>query len=164
MAEEEIKEEVAVEKDSKKGLPFLKWIVMALAIVVLGAAGFGGWWYYKTHFSSPPEKEAEQMVQVKKTIWPLDSIVVNLMGNEGERYLKTTIQLEISNENCISELDSLKPEITDSLLDLLSSRKYEEIADFEGKQRLRDEIAIRLNNYLSKGQVTKVYFTEFIIQ
>ncbi|MBE9594726.1 MAG: flagellar basal body-associated FliL family protein, partial [Proteobacteria bacterium] len=39
-----------------------------------------------------------------------------------------------------------------------------EIVGFEGKQRLRDEIAIRVNNYLSKGQITKVYFTEFIIQ
>jgi flagellar FliL protein len=165
MAEEEIKEEeAAVEKDSKKSLPFLKWIVMALAIVVLGAAGFGGWWYYKTHFSSPPKKEAEQMVQVKKAIWPIDSIIVNLIDNNGERYLKTTIQVEVSNEDCISELDSLKPETTDSLLDLLSSKEYKEIVDFEGKQRLRDEIAIRLNNYLSKGQVTKVYFTEFIIQ
>jgi len=166
MAEEEIKEEAAVEaeKDSKKGLPFLKWIVMGLAVVVLGAAGFGGWWYYKTHFSSAPRTDVEKTVQVKKAIWPLESIIVNLMDDNGKRYLKTTIQLEISNEDCVSELNSLKPEIMDSLLDLLSSKEYKEIAGFEGKQRLRDEIAIRLNNYLSKGQITKVYFTEFIIQ
>ncbi|MBW1670342.1 MAG: flagellar basal body-associated FliL family protein [Deltaproteobacteria bacterium] len=167
MAEEEIKEQeesAAVEKDSKKNLPFLKWIIMALVIVILGAAGLGGWWYYKTHFSEPPKEEAEQTVPIKKGIWPIDSIIVNLMDNNGERYLKITIQLEISNEDCVPELDSLKPEIMDSLLDLLSSKVYKEIVGFEGKQRLRDEIAIRLNNYLSKGQITKVYFTEFIIQ
>lgn len=166
MAEEEIREEEAAvaEKDSKKSLPFLKWIIMALVIVILGAAGFGGWWYYRTHFAEPPEKEVEQTVQVKKAIWPIDSIIVNLMDNNGERYLKITIQLEISNEDCISELDSLKPEIMDGLLDILSSKEYKEIVGFEGKQRLRDEIAIRVNNYLSKGQITKVYFTEFIIQ
>ncbi len=164
MAEEEIKEEAAVEKDSKKSLPFLKWIIVALVIVTLGAAGFGGWWYYRTHFAEPPEKEVEQTVQVKKAIWPIDSIIVNLLDNNGERYLKITIQLEISNEDCISELDTLKPEIMDSLLDLLSSKRYNEIVGFEGKRRLRNEIAIRLNNYLDKGQITKVYFTEFIIQ
>ena len=164
MAEEEIKEEAAVEKDSKKSLPFLKWIIMALVIVILGAAGFGGWWYYRTHFAEPSKKEVEQTVQVKKAIWPIESIIVNLLDNNGERYLKITIQLEISNEDCISELDSLKPEIMDNLLDLLSSKRYKEIVGFEGKQRLRDEIAIRLNNYLGKGQITKVYFTEFIIQ
>ena len=165
MAEEEIKEEeAAVEKDSKKSLPFLKWIIVALVIVTLGAAGFGGWWYYRTHFAEPSKEEVEQTVQVKKAIWPIDSIIVNLMDNNGERYLKITIQLEVSNENCILELDSLKPEIMDGLLDILSSKEYKEIVGFEGKQRLRDEIAIRVNNYLSKGQITKVYFTEFIIQ
>ena len=170
MAEEEIKEKEeqeksAVEKDSKKKLPFLKWIIMAVVIVILGAAGFGGWWYYRTHSTEPPEKEVGQTVQVIKTaVWPIESIIVNLLDNNGERYLKITIQLEISNEDCISELDTLKPEIMDSLLDLLSSKKYNEIVGFDGKQRLRDEIAIRLNNYLDKGQITKVYFTEFIIQ
>lgn len=168
MAEEEIKEEEqeesAAEKDSKKKLPFLKWIIMALVIVILGAAGFGGWWYYRTHSTEPPEEEVEQTVQVKTAIWPIESIIVNLLDNNGERYLKITIQLEISNEDCVSELDTLKPEIMDGLLDLLSSKRYNEIVGFEGKQRLRDEIAIRLNNYLDKGQITKVYFTEFIIQ
>jgi flagellar FliL protein len=94
----------------------------------------------------------------------MDSIIVNLMDNNGERYLKITIQLETSNEDCIPELDSLKPEIMDGLLDLLSSKEYIQIVGFEGKQRLRDEIAIRVNNYLEKGQITRVYFTEFIIQ
>jgi len=33
-----------------------------------------------------------------------------------------------------------------------------------GKQRLRDEIVLRLNSFLTKGKVLKVYFTEFIVQ
>jgi len=166
MAEEEIKEEEAAvaEMDSKKISPLRKWIIISLVVVFLGAVVFGGWWYYWTHFSEPADKEVEQTVDVKKGIWPMDSIIVNLMDNNGERYLKITIQLETSNEDCIQELDSLKPEIMDGLLDLLSSKEYIQIVGFEGKQRLRDEIAIRVNNYLDKGQITKVYFTEFIIQ
>ncbi len=164
MAEEEIKKETTIEKDSKKSFSFLKWVVIAFAIVALGAAAFGGWWYYTTHFSTPPKEEAKQPVKAKELFWPINSIIVNLMDDNGGRYLKITIQLELSNKDCISELDSLKPEIMDSLLGLLSSKTYKDIATFEGKQRLKDEIALRLNNYLSKGQITKVYFTEFIIQ
>ena len=164
MAEEEIKKETAIEKDSKKSSSFLKWVVIVFAIVALGAAVFGGWRYYTTHFSTPPKKEAKQPVKVKRVFWPINSIIVNLMDDNGGRYLKITIQLELSNKDCISELNSLKPEIMDSLLGLLSSKTYKDIATFEGKQRLKDEIALRLNNYLSKGQITKVYFTEFIIQ
>jgi flagellar FliL protein len=33
-----------------------------------------------------------------------------------------------------------------------------------GKQRLRDEVAVRVNSYLTKGKVVKVYFTDFVIQ
>jgi len=163
MAEEEIKKETTEKEDSKKSFP-LKWIVIAFAIVALGAVAFGGWWYYRTHLSTSPKEEPKQPVKVKKLFWPINSIIVNLMDDNGGRYLKITIQLELSNKDCISELDSLKPEIMDSLLSLLSSKTYKDVATFQGKQRLRDEIALRLNNYLSKGQITKVYFTEFIIQ
>ena len=163
MVEEE-KEEESEEKKPKKGKKsIIKWIVVFLGVVILGAAGFAGWTYYKTHFSGSKKAGSEQIVQ-KPGIWPMDSLVVNLMDANGGRYLKITIQIEVTSQECISEMDLLKPKIMDSILGLLSSKSYREIAGFEGKQRLRDEIAIRLNNYLSKGQITKVYFTEFIIQ
>lgn len=165
MAEEEINKETGDEEVSKRNFP-LKWVVIALVIVVLGAVGLGGWWYYKTHLSVLPKEKAEEAIPVKveKVFWPIDSIIVNLMDDNGERYLKITIQLELSNKDCISELNSLKPEVMDSLLGVLSSKTYKDVATFAGKQRLKDEIALRLNNYLSKGQIIKVYFTEFIIQ
>ena len=94
----------------------------------------------------------------------MDSLIVNLMDGNGERYLKAVIQIEVSNQDCVSELDLLKPKVTDSILGLLSSKSYKEIAGFEGKQRLKDEIAMRLNSYLTKGQARRVYFTEFLIQ
>jgi flagellar FliL protein len=46
----------------------------------------------------------------------------------------------------------------------LSAKNYKEMMDPIGKQRLRDEIVMRANQYATKGKVTKVYFTEFIIQ
>jgi flagellar basal body-associated protein FliL len=32
------------------------------------------------------------------------------------------------------------------------------------KQRLRDEIVLRVNSFLTKGKILKVYFTEFVVQ
>ena len=160
MAEEE-KEEQQEEKESKKGKKsIVKWIVVAVAVVVLGAGGFGGWKYYTSKTSDTKVKEVVQT----PGIWPLGSMVVNLMDDNGERYLKTTIQIEVSSQECVAELDLLKPKVVDSILGLLSSKGYKEIAGFEGKQGLRDEIAVRLNRHLTKGQVRRVYFTEFLIQ
>jgi flagellar FliL protein len=36
--------------------------------------------------------------------------------------------------------------------------------DISGKQRLREEIMVRLNSFLTGGKIVKVYFTEFVIQ
>jgi len=162
--EEKEEEEESKEKEPKKGKKsIIKWIVVFFGVVILGAAGFAGWTYYKTHISGSEKADSEQAVQ-KPGIWSMGSVVVNLMEAGGERYLKTTIQIEVSSQDCISEMDLLKPKITDSILGLLSSKSYGEIAGFEGKQRLKDEIAMRLNGYLTKGQVRRVYFTEFLIQ
>lgn len=162
MAEEEKQErqEEKEPKNGKKGL--VKWIAIAVAVVVLGGVGVAGWQYYKTLPSGLSGKGKEEIQ--KPGIWSLGSIVVNLMDNNGERYLKTTIQIEVSSQGCVEELELLRPKIADSVLVLLTSKSYKEIAGFEGKQGLRDEIAVRLNRYLTKGQVRRVYFTEFLIQ
>ncbi len=157
-------EEELEEKKAKKGKKsILKLIIMFFCVVILGAAGFAGWTYYKTHFSGSKEAGEEQIVQ-EPGLWSMGSLIVNLMDANGERYLKIVIQIEVSSQDCISEMDLLKPKITDSILGLLSSKNYKEIAGFEEKQRLRDEIAMRLNSYLTKGQVRRIYFTEFLIQ
>jgi len=160
MAEEE-KEEELEEKEPEKGKKLIvKWIAVFFAVVILGAGGFLGWKYYNTHFSSA---KVEQIIE-KPGIWPIGSLIVNLIDDNGERYLRTTIQIEVSGQDCVAELDLLKPKVTDSIIGLLSSKSYREIAGFEGKQRLKDEISMRLNGYLAKGQVRRVYFTEFLIQ
>ena len=141
----------------------LKWILVLFVIVILGAAGFAGWKYYETQLSGSKKVAAEPIVP-KPGLWPIESQIVNLMDNNGERYLKVTIQIEVSSQDCLLELDLLKPKILDGILGLLSSKNYNDIAGFEGKQRLKDEIAVRLNGFLTKGQVRRVYFTEFLIQ
>ncbi|RZB34917.1 MAG: flagellar FliL protein [Desulfobacteraceae bacterium Eth-SRB1] len=163
MVEEEKEEESEEEKPKKGKKSIIKWIAVFWGVVILGAAGFAGWTYYKTHISGSEKAGGEQIVQ-KPGLWSMGSLIVNLMDANGERYLKAVIQIEVSNQECVSELDLLKPKITDSILSLLSSKSYKEIAGFEGKQRLRDEIAVRLNGYLTKGQARRVYFTEFLIQ
>jgi len=161
---EETKNEQAEVKKSKKGMKsIIKWIILCTVFLVFLAAGFGGWKYYETHIAGAKQVNVEPQVAIG-AIWPLGTMIVNLMDGNGERYLKTVIQVETSNEACITELNLLKPKIVDNVLDLLSSKKYKEIVGFEGKQQLREEISMRINNYLSKGRITHIYFTEFVIQ
>jgi flagellar FliL protein len=55
-------------------------------------------------------------------------------------------------------------QLTDTVLMLLTSKTYEDIAGYSGKERLRHELIIRLNSFLETGSIRRIYFTEFVMQ
>jgi len=162
MAKERPEEQEEQEKPSEpKKKNSLKWVIIILVLVsVLGAAGAGGWYFLASKGAAKPP--APKPVEV--AVWPMDPFIVNIAEASGDRYLKLVIQMEVSDKAIIVELDQLKPRLRDTILDLLTSRAYRDLVDLSGKQRLREDIAGRVNNTLSKGKVTKVYFTDFVIQ
>ena len=131
---------------------------VALAVVASGAiAGF-----YLMTKADPKTTLPEKLVAL--SILPMDPFVVNIAETNGERYLKIVIQLEVSDQGVGAELEQLKPRIRDSILDLLTPKTFKDLMDPAGNQRLREDIAGRINNILQRGKVTKVYFTDFVIQ
>jgi len=157
---EEEPEEQGQEVEPKKKTN-LKWIIIILVIVTLVGAGAAAGFYF---FMGKDVKKPQAALPVVLTIWPMEAFIVNIADTNGERYLKLVIQLEVSDRSIIPELEQLKPKLRDSILDLLTPKTYKDLMDLSGKQRLREDIAGRINNTLSKGKVTKVYFTDFVIQ
>ena len=94
----------------------------------------------------------------------MEPFIVNLSDNEGDRFIKVVMQLELSDQKLAEEFRMLTPRLRDMMLDLLSSKTYREMMDPIGKQRLRDEIVMRMNMQATQGKVLNVYFTEFVIQ
>jgi flagellar protein FliL len=97
-------------------------------------------------------------------LYPLDTFTVNLMSNNGQRYLKTQMSLELSNKNLAVELDAKKAVIRDRIIRLLSSKTFEEISTIKGKNKLSQQIMDVLNTMLSDGVVQGVFFTQFVVQ
>jgi len=163
MAREEKTEQAAApEGTPKKKASLWKWII--IGVVAAGIVGGGAGGYY---FFAKKKGETKTVEAVKPAIgqlWPMDPFIVNLTDNNGERYLKLVMQLEVSGKDCAAELDQLTPKLRDSVLDLLSAKSYSDIMGISAKQRLRDEITMRINRFLSTGEVVKVYFTELVIQ
>lgn len=155
---EVVGEEVQVEEPKKKSK--LKGIIIAsVALIVVASGAFAGYYFLsKTDAKKPSEKP------VVISILPMDPFVINIAETNGERYLRIVIQLEVSDPAVGAELEQLKPRIRDSILDLLTPKTYKDLMDLSGKQRLREDIAGRINNILQRGKVTKVYFTDFVIQ
>ena len=97
-------------------------------------------------------------------VFSLDSFIVNLSDQGGKRYLRITMGLELGDPKFAEELTKRLPQIRDSILMILPSRKVDELQTTEGKNSLRTEIISNLNELLGKEIVKKIYFTEFVIQ
>ena len=141
----------------------LKWIIIGIVALVIVAGIIGGVLYF-TKTSEVKKQPAEQQRPLVGSTWAMEAFIVNLMDNNGDRYLKAVVQLELSDAAAVPELEQLKPKLRDNVLDLLSAKSYKDLMEMGGKERLREEIAMRLNSFLTKGKVVKVYFTEFVIQ
>jgi len=97
-------------------------------------------------------------------MYPLEQFIVNLMTQSGRRYLKVVINLELSQPLLSTELDTKKAVIRDRVIDVLSSKSIEEISTVKGKEKLKEEILERLNEFIVDGRINNLFFTEFVIQ
>jgi len=97
-------------------------------------------------------------------MYPMDQFIVNLYNEGSSRYLKATINFELSVAELNVEMDTKKPLIRDIVIKTLSAKTYEEISTIRGKENLKDELVSKVNQVLTDGQVNNIFFTDFVIQ
>lgn len=156
--------------------PWLKWIVVAVVILMIAAGGFIG---FRMVQKRAKEKAAEPVpklpapVSVKEAvvkhsefgnILPLEPFVANLSDTDIKRLLRMTFELELAAGTTADELNARMPQLRDTVLMLISSKNMKELQAIEGKIALRNELIMRINKILTKGKIRNIYFTEFVIQ
>jgi len=168
-AEVDRKEEAAAPAKKGKGLLIA---IIAVALIGIGAgayfmmgakkapAGEG----HGAEASAPEGGHGAAPAAKSSGIFNLEPFIVNLQDNSGTRYLKLTVNLELTDGANPAELTAQTTQVRDSLIILLSSKSYSDIGTVEGKYLMRDEIVARVNQFLTKGKVKTAYFTEFVIQ
>ena len=98
------------------------------------------------------------------TLIPLAPFLVNLSGDQGQRYLRLVAQVEVRGELSKDELEKHLPEVRNRLIFLLSSKTFADIGSTQGKYDLQAEITKNINETLDGPFIKKTYFTEFIVQ
>lgn len=71
--------------------------------------------------------------------------------------------LKFSKETKKEEIDARKPQISDTIISMLNSKKPEELLKKEGKEYLKEEVKTSINNFLVDGQVLDVFYVGFQI-
>lgn len=159
----------------KKGGKLKLIIILFLLLLLLG--GGGGAWYY--FFSDLPgsrsasadaaggggETRVVPQEQPKDlTTMVLPTFLVNLADPLGRRYIRLTMEAEVANPQVIQEIEKQMPRIRDSVIMLLSSKSYADLMPTESKIVLKDELVGRLNQVLGGPKVTRIFFTDLVIQ
>lgn len=92
----------------------------------------------------------------------LGAFTVNLAG--GNRYLRTEIVLELTERQSVKELEERFPQVRDHVNAVIRSFSANELFEPGGDARLKQQIIETLNPLLSRGRVTGVYFTTWVVQ
>lgn len=166
-------EGVSLSNISKKGLreeagkmSFLL-LVGLLGLVLaagLGAAAYLGYLPIPG-FSGGPKGEARPSKgsELGPTI-KLSPLIVNLKGDHGGDYLKTTLILEIDRKEWVEEIQSKISSITDLVISTLCDKKIEEVKRPGFKENLRKELLEKVNIPQGARKIRQIYFDEFLYQ
>ncbi len=156
-------------------------IIAAVFLLLMGMMGGGFFLLWSqmnaglaaVQMQNSQDEEVEEAVVEEVTIGPLyrlDTLIVNLADHGGKRYLRLTMELELkANEKVeagevVEEIEMRLAQLRDSILMILPTKEYADISTTPGKIALRDELMVKMNAVLKKGQIVKIYFTEFVVQ
>jgi len=186
MAEENKEENTEEAPAEKKGKNTLMIVIIAVLVLIIIGGGLTAFLLMGDDEEQvQPQQQMAPQVQEKRsssrsransntlnsrkltdigTLYDLDTFTVNLKSDQGRRYLKATISLELNGEELSLELDSKIPVIRDRIIRILSSKTLEEISSKKGKQKVSEQIMDTMNSMIVDGSVKGIYFTEFVIQ
>ncbi len=138
-------------------------IVAPIALVALAAGGYFGYTFLsqgKAKTAAAAKKDPKK--DGKVFLFSVDPFVVNL--SEPGRYLKVTMQFELSGEVDEKSVTEKVPILRDVIITLIGNQTYEYAASTEGKVQLKDEILLRTNRLFGKEVFRNLYFTDFVMQ
>lgn len=174
--EEEKKDGAAAgpEKDRKPFILMVLVIVNSLALLGVGAGLF--MYAQATRQAIKGETEIAESASDKEDgkskedkskgdeakMVPLESFIINLNGNEGYKFMKVTMSLEVDSAEAQNEVIKRQAQVRDTIVVLLTSKSYGEVAGENGQQKLKEELIDTVNSFLVKGKIKKVLFTDFL--
>jgi len=175
---EKDKEKDKEEEAPKKSKSKLLLVILVAGVFILGGGGFFAWMFFLaapdkanllkkkigTPSSSVARKDGDEKKSTLGPIQPLETFIVNLSSADGQRYLKATMSVELSDDAAVKEAATRAAQLRDAIIILLSSKTVDEITKLEGKEMLKREIVARVNGFLTEGKARRVYFTEFVVQ
>ncbi len=152
----------------------MKWIIIGVLVVALGA---GGWFAYSTFMVEEEEaelaegEEAEPEVSDSPALFAplLPPLVVNFTDEYGDaHFMQVTLEVMARDQMIIDHVKNHAAVIRNEMILSFSNVNYESVITREGKQELLDNALVQIQDIIEtetgETGVEAVYFTGLIIQ
>ena len=95
----------------------------------------------------------------------LDQFTVNLInsGSVSPKYIRVNLSVEIPSDDTEEEISQKMPRVRNSIIDLLNSKRPQDLSSRQGRDYLKEEIRNTLNSFLVTGKVKGVYITSIAV-
>jgi flagellar protein FliL len=153
----------------------LGMVALLLGVLNLGGTGFVAFKVIKMPHAAPAGAhegggEGKEGGEAKKPVVelpsvPLDPFVVNLNEPGSNRYLKATVEVEVTDAPAAEELKKAKRAVRDDLLRYLSSLTVNDTLGEEAKGKMELAMLARIDKQIgSNKKVSRVFFNDLMIQ
>ncbi|MBI5626190.1 MAG: flagellar basal body-associated FliL family protein [Nitrosomonadales bacterium] len=121
-----------------------KPIIITAFVSLLIGGGAAAFLLMKPSHPAKPDETAVAAEEVHhetpSTYVQLGTFTANLIHEEGDRYLQVAIELKITKPELAEKIKAANPEILHHINMLLQSKRPSELASFDGKQKLAEQI------------------------
>ncbi len=156
-------------------------VLLVLNVAAMGTIAFFQWRFMQMEAARPDltqllkEKDAptdpaaageQKVTEVvkKENLLPLEMFTVNLAAGDGpRRYVRMEAVLKMSDEAKAAEFEARKPQIRDTIISILNTKRPEDLLKKEGKQYLKEEMKAAVNAFLVDGKIEDIYYIGFQI-
>jgi len=147
-------------------------IIIAAVVLLLAGVGAGVFFYVSGGDADEALAQAQEKADASgakdsTAIGPMVEVpdfIINILDEKDSRYLKAALTLELDDPMSVPEVEQRMPQIRDAILLHVGNKTFGEVRDLQGKLQLRAELIARINALLQNAKVTKVYFTDFVVQ
>lgn len=148
-----------------------KMVIIGAAVVLLAGGGGAGFFLMQGDEPVPGEEGAEAVVEeveadpIYRPLSP--NFVINFKKNGAINYLQLSLQVMARDQEVIDKVELNDPAIRNKLIMLFSGQDYDALGTLEGKEKLRQEALVAVNEVIGttpESGVEEVFFTGFVMQ
>ena len=143
-------------------------ILIPLVVLALAGGGFLAYSQYVTLATIMHDDESDTETEAGPIEYgeflELENLIINPSGTDGTRYLMVKIAFESAEAKALEEVTSKNVVVRDAILRFLQSKTVEDLSSIEQREEIKHDLRELINEILDNGDITRLYFTQYVLQ